>query len=134
MLGVVLPRLRFGDGRQLEGGDPETALLVPRKDVADETALLEPEQKRAVEAAIFPGAGEHTDAAMKRAVRAAVLDIDPDLVRRRHQAEKKARDVWCSTAPFGMAKLTAYVTAAEGQQIFGEGADPQLPEPPPAIE
>ncbi|HVE27727.1 MAG TPA: DUF222 domain-containing protein, partial [Sporichthya sp.] len=87
--------------------------------VADETALLEPEHKRAVEAVLFPQANDHTEAGLKRAVRQAVAEIDPDLVRQRHAAERKRRDVWLSTAAFGMAKITAYVTAAEGQQIFG---------------
>jgi hypothetical protein len=87
--------------------------------VADETALLEPEHKRAVEGAVFPDAGSHTEARLKREVRHAILDIDPELVRQRHREEKRRRDLWLSTAPFGMAKLTAYLTAAEAQQISG---------------
>jgi hypothetical protein len=87
--------------------------------VADETALLEPEHKRAVENRIFPAATGHTEPRIKRAVRTAILEIDPELVRRRHAAEKRRRDVRLSTCPFGMSRLTAYLTAPEAQAIAG---------------
>jgi hypothetical protein len=87
--------------------------------VADETALLEPEHKRAVEERIFPAATGHTEPRIKRAVRTAILEIDPELVRQRHEAEKRRRDVRLSTCPFGMSRLTAYLSAAEAQAIAG---------------
>jgi hypothetical protein len=125
-LSPTLGRNLVGRAQQLESLPATTAALQAgaispacAAIVADETALLEPEHKRAVEDKLFPQANDHTEAGLKRAVRQAVAEIDPDLVKQRHAAERKRRDVWLSTSAFGMAKITAYVTAAEGQKIFG---------------
>jgi hypothetical protein len=85
----------------------------------EETALLEPEQKRAVEDVLFPDAATHTDPKLKREVRTAIAQLDPDLVKQRHAAEKRRQDVLFSTCPFGMAKITAYLPANDALGIYG---------------
>lgn len=46
--------------------------------VADETALLGPEHRRAVEERLFPDARTHTEPRLKREVRKDILEIDPE--------------------------------------------------------
>ncbi|HUR73248.1 MAG TPA: DUF222 domain-containing protein, partial [Sporichthya sp.] len=47
----------------------------------------------------------------------AIAELDPELVKKRHEAEKKRQDVHLSTSPFGMARITAYLPANDALGI-----------------
>jgi hypothetical protein len=86
--------------------------------IADETAHLDGEHKRAVEDRLFPDAGTHTPPRLRREARRAMAEIDPALLKQRHAAERKRRDVQLSPGKFGMARLSAYLTADAATAIY----------------
>lgn len=87
--------------------------------IADETAHLEGEHKRAVEDRLFPDAGTQTAPTLRREARRAMAEIDPDLLKQRHAAERGRRDVHLSPGKFGMARISAYLTADAATAIYG---------------
>jgi hypothetical protein len=76
--------------------------------IVEMTAVLDDEHASAVEAAVLPGAPDMTTGQLRRALRKAILDVDPEAMRRRReQAEQQARvDAWAD--PDGTASLAGY--------------------------
>jgi hypothetical protein len=76
--------------------------------IVELTATLDDEHAAAVEAAVLPGAPDMTTGQLRRALRKAILTVDPEAVRRqREQAERQARiAAWAD--PDGTATLAGY--------------------------
>lgn len=87
--------------------------------LADETALLEPDQKQAIEDKVVPDAATQTTAGAKRAAQKAMAELDPELLRERHAEERRRRSVSLRSGRFGMSTLSAYLSADVAAAIYG---------------
>ncbi|HSV65963.1 MAG TPA: DUF222 domain-containing protein [Mycobacteriales bacterium] len=82
------------------------------------THPLSPEAARAVEEKVLARAPEQTAPQLRQAVRRAVLRVDPDGARARHEQRTAERKVVEYPVEDGMAEVTATVTAPEATAIY----------------
>jgi Domain of unknown function (DUF222) len=92
----------------------EGRITVPvARAITDETGHLEPGVRRAVEAVVLPRAGSRTPARTRRAVRSAIVRIEPAAARAREVRARQGRCVRTSPSQDGMAHLDLYAGVAE---------------------
>lgn len=86
--------------------------------IAEQTAALSAAEAAAVESKVLGRAANQTPGELRAAIRRAVARVDPDAVRRRHEAAKAERSVRMWDEPDGMAVLFAHLTAAEATGVY----------------
>jgi hypothetical protein len=86
--------------------------------IAEQTAQLTDTQAGRVERTVLGRAGGQTPGQLRQSVRRAVLNTDPDAVRRRQQAALRERGVSLYDLPDGMAMLSACLPAAEAVGVY----------------
>ena len=107
-----------GDGADPEN-DPDDAGQV--KDQPDEEAalLFPPNAAATLEQELLTLAPELTNAQLTRKARRLRERSFPQSIPVRHQTAFEQRSVWFQPKPDGMGHLTAYLPAAQGEQIYG---------------
>jgi len=86
--------------------------------VHDLTLCLPDDLARAVVGHVLPAAGEQTYAALRAAVREAIMRVDPEGANRRHREERRKRLVEVYPEEEGMAALRALMPATEADAIW----------------
>ncbi len=86
--------------------------------IAEQTAMLSAAEAAAVEARVLDKAPNQTPGELRAAIRRAVTRVDPEAVRRRHEAKKAERSVRMWDEPDGMAVLFAHLTAADATGVY----------------
>ncbi|NLT57091.1 MAG: DUF222 domain-containing protein [Actinomycetales bacterium] len=75
------------------------------------TTDLDSSTARAVQAAVLPAAGRQNVPALRRSLARAVIDADPAGADRRHQQQRRQRQVICTPLPEGMGEVWACLPA-----------------------
>ncbi len=86
--------------------------------LADTLQHTSPELAGAVEAAVLPGAGELSVAALRRAALARLAELDATAIDQRHQQAERAADVRAYDTGDGMATLVADMTAEDAAACY----------------
>jgi hypothetical protein len=87
--------------------------------ICDATEHLEAEQAGWVAQRVLPRAGKQTVSELRRALRRAVLAVDPKSARERAAAARKDRGLDWWTLPDGMAELRLIASATDVMSVFG---------------
>ncbi len=119
-------RIRVERARQLVDVLPNThaALREGRLDVfragiiADDTALLAPEVRRAVESEVLDGAQLCTPAQLRARVARTVLRLDPDGAADRCRSARRHRDVYARPLPDDLSVITAIMGADQAASMM----------------
>jgi hypothetical protein len=114
-LAVTLSSRLPGTLAALEAGDID---LRRAKAVAAVTAPLSDEQAAAVETRVLAGGGRGSHETFRRAVRTAVLKVDPDGAEQRRQQQRRLRGVFYRPADDGLAEMTAVLPAEQATAIY----------------
>jgi len=85
--------------------------------IAEETANLPAAEAATVEQQVLRRAAAQTPGRILAATRRAVLNADPDAVRRRHERARRERGVWVQDEPDGMAGLYARLSAPDAISV-----------------
>lgn len=86
--------------------------------VARETAVLEVEDRMAVDAGLASRLGRLSDRALERAARGLALERDPNSPLRRIRGAVADRRVWVRPAPDTMALVTGLVPVEQGVAVY----------------
>lgn len=86
--------------------------------IADRTQNLSPELRRAVEARIVPKAATRTAGQVRGIADRAVIAVDPEAARKRHEAAKARRGVSIRPAEDGMSVFRAELTPDKACTAF----------------
>jgi Domain of unknown function (DUF222) len=113
-LAVALLSRLPGTLAALEAGEID---LRRAKAVAEVTAPLSDEQAAAVETRVLARGGRGSHEAFRRAVRTAVLAVDPDGAEQRRQRQRRLRSVQYRPADDGLAEMVAVLPAEHAAAI-----------------
>ncbi len=86
--------------------------------VADATGSLSQVHAAAVEEKVLARGGRASHTLFRQALRRAVLAVDPDGAQRRHEKQRRERQVRIGPLDDGMAELWAFLPAAEAQAAY----------------
>ncbi len=86
--------------------------------VADATAPLSDEQAAAVEQKVLARGGRASHALFRQALRRAVLTVDPDGARHRHDRQRRDRHIRLRPLNDAMAELWALLPAVDAQAAY----------------
>ncbi|MGQ0632118.1 MAG: DUF222 domain-containing protein [Sporichthyaceae bacterium] len=93
--------------------------LVAVRILMSETTELTRAQCATLETELLKQAATFTPRRLRDRVRRAVLRLDPDAARRRHEQQHRDRHVELSAARDGMSYISAYLDARDAQVVFG---------------
>ncbi len=92
--------------------------LARARTIADRTRLLEPEDRRRVEAAVLALAGTRTPGQLNPMIDRRVIAIDPDAANERHIRARLERSVEHSPGTDGMGVIRAILTADGALDVY----------------